>query len=64
MEGGGIRTQDYQDESDTVTALALAIHYLANSDACLRVQFKREGACRAGVSCEECWREELERGEG
>ena len=48
--------------------LSRAIRYLADSDACTRVQFRRSaGPCDKhaldGDGCEACWREELGRGE-
>lgn len=48
----------------TTKQLSRAIRYLANSDACERVQFRRDPAmCKrhAVDGCEECWREELGR---
>ena len=46
--------------------LSRAIRYLADSDACTRVQFRRdmEQCTRHAVDgCEACWREELGREE-
>ena len=67
MEGGGIGTQNSQNESDTVTTtkqLSRAIRYLANSDACIRVQFRRDPEMcdrHAVDGCVACWDEELGR---
>ena len=44
--------------------LKKAIRYLADSDACIRVQFKRDPAMcdrHAVDGCVACWGEELER---
>ena len=48
----------------TTKQLSRAIRYLADSDACIRVQFKRDPAMcdrHAVDGCEACWREELGR---
>lgn len=61
-----IETQDLIRQLTTTKKLARAIRYLADSDACTRVQFRRDPLqcfrhSEGTDGCEDCWREELGR---